>query len=163
DGAMRRLGIFAVFVVSLVVSGLAGALFSGHLNQHGNTQTVVTTSSTSLSTTTTALPHASVKVLVANGTQQSGAAAHLTQVLQAQGWSMSTPINTTSQASTTTVYYAPTKQPEAALIASELGVNPSAVQPLTVTAPVTGTTGIDVVVVIGPDLASRAGTLTPAT
>jgi hypothetical protein len=35
--------------------------------------------------------------------------------------------------------------------------------PLTATAPVTGVTGIDVVVVIGPDLASRAGTLTPTT
>ena len=160
---MRRLGLFAVFLVALVAAGFAGALFSGHLNQNSSTQTVVTTRSTASSTTTTTLPHASVKVLVANGTQTNGAAAHLTQVLQAQGWSMSTPTNTTSQASTTTVYYAPTKQPEAALIASELGVNPSAVQPLTVTAPVPGTTGIDVVVVIGPDLASRAGTLTPAT
>jgi hypothetical protein len=160
---MRRLGLFAVFLVALVAAGFAGALFSGHLNQNNNTQTVVTTRSTALSATTTTLPHASIKVLVANGTQQNGAAAHLTQVLQAQGWSMSTPTNTISQASATTVYYAPTKQPEAALIASELGVNPSAVQPLTVTAPLAGTTGIDVVVVIGPDLASREGTLTPAT
>jgi hypothetical protein len=160
---MRRLGLFAVFLVALVAAGFAGALFSGHLNQHSSPQTVVTTRSTASSTTTTTLSHANVKVLVANGTQTNGAAAHLTQVLQAQGWSMSTPTNTTSQAPATTVYYAPTKQPEAALIATELGVNPSAVQPLTVTALVTGTTGIDVIVVIGPDLASRAGTLTPAT
>jgi hypothetical protein len=76
---------------------------------------------------------------------------------------MSTPINTTSQVSATTVYFAPTKHPEAAFIASELGVSPSAVQPLTVTAPVAGVTGIDVVVVIGPDLASRTPTVTPAT
>lgn len=160
---MRRLGLFAVFLVSLAVAGFAGALFSGHLNQNDNTQTVVTTTSSSLSTTTTTLPPASVKVLVANGTQQNGAAAHLTQVLQAQGWSMSTPINTASQVSATTVYFAPTKQPEAALIASELGVSSSAVQPLTVTAPVAGVTGIDVVVVIGPDLVSRTPTLAPAT
>jgi hypothetical protein len=160
---MRRLGLFAVFLVSLVAAGFAGALFSGHLNQNSDTHTVVTTRSPSLSTTTTTLPHASVKVLVANGTQQNGAAAHLTQVLQAQGWSMSTPINTTSQVSATTVYFAPTKHPEAAFIASELGVSPSAVQPLTVTAPVAGVTGIDVVVVIGPDLASRTPTVTPAT
>jgi hypothetical protein len=160
---MSRLGIFALFVVALVTAGFAGALFSGHLNQNSSTETVVTTGSTPLSTTTTTLPHASVKVLVANGTQQNGAAAQLTQVLQAQGWSMSTPTNTTSQVSTTAVYFAPTKQPEAALIASEIRVGPSAVQPLTVTAPVTGVTGIDVIVVIGPDLASRTGTLTPAT
>ena len=132
---MRRLGLFVVFLVALVAAGFAGALLSGHLNQNNGTQTVVTTRSTALSTTTTTLPHASTKVLVANGTQTNGAAAHVTQVLQAQGWSMSTPTNSTSQASATTVYYAPTKQPEAALIASELGVNPSAVQPLTVTAP----------------------------
>jgi hypothetical protein len=160
---MRRLGLFVVFLVALVAAGFAGALLSGHLNQNNGTQTAVTTRSTALSTTTTTLPHASIKVLVANGTQTNGAAAHVTQVLQAQGWSMSTPTNSTSQASATTVYYAPTRQPEAALIASELGVNLSAVRPLTVTAPVAGTTGIDVVVVIGPDLASRAGTLTPTT
>jgi len=160
---MRRPGLAALFVVALVAAGFAGALFSGHLNQNTSPQTVATTSSTAPSTTTTTIPHASVKVLVANGTQQNGAAAHLTQVLQGQGWSMSTPTNATSQASATTVYYAPTKQPEAALIASELGVSSSAVQPLTTAAPVTGTTGIDVVVVIGPNLASGAGTLSPAT
>jgi len=160
---MRRLGIFAGFLALLVAAGFAGALFSGHLNQNGSPQTVVTTTSSSPSTTTTTLPHASVKVLVANGTQQNGAAAQLTQVLQAQGWSMSTPTNTTAQASSSTVYFAPTRQPEAAIIASEIGVSPSAVQPLTATAPVTGTTGIDVVVVIGPDLARKTGSLTTTT
>ena len=160
---MRRPGLAALFLVALVAAGFAGALFSGHLNQNTSPQTAATTPSTAPTTTTTTIPHASVKVLVANGTQQNGAAAQLTQVLQGQGWSMSTPTNATSQASATTVYYAPTKQPEAALVASQLGVSLSAVQPLTAAAPVTGTTGIDVVVVIGPDLASRAGTLTPAT
>jgi hypothetical protein len=160
---MRRPGLVALCLVALVAAGFAGALFSGHLNQGSTTQPVATTPSTVLSTTTTSFPHASVKVLVANGTQQNGAAARFTQVLQAQGWSMSTPTNTSSPASATTVYYAPTKQPEAVLIASELGLNSSVVQPLTTAAPVAGTTGIDVVVVIGTNLASRPGTLTPAT
>lgn len=76
---------------------------------------------------------------------------------------MGTATNTTAAASTTNVYYVPTMQQQGVEIASELGLNPTVVQPLTVAVPVAGTAGIDVVVVIGPDLASRAATVTPTT
>jgi hypothetical protein len=162
---MRRPGQAVLFLLALVAAGFVGAFLSGHLTK-GPTSPPLTTSSTAATTattTTTTIPHASVKVLVANGTQQNGAAAHFTQVLQAQGWSMGTPTNTTAAATSTTVYYAPTEQPQGVEIASELGLKSTVVQPLTITAPVTGTAGIEVIVVIGPDLASQAATVTSTT
>jgi LytR cell envelope-related transcriptional attenuator len=150
--------------LALVIAGFAGAISGGHLGQNSGTAPIAsTTSSSNTTTTTTTITRLSVKVQVANGTHQNGVAVHLTQVLQAQGWSMSTPANTNSPVLTTTVYYAPTMQRAAILIGGELGVSPSAVQPLTVGTPVAAVSGIDVLVVVGPDLASRAGTLTPPT
>jgi hypothetical protein len=57
---------------------------------------------------------------------------------------------------TSSVYYAPGEQAAAQAIAARLGILASAVQPLGVTTPVGGTTGADVVVVIGDDLAAKA-------
>jgi hypothetical protein len=65
------------------------------------------------------------------------------------------PQNTTSAASTTTVYYAPSQQPAAALVASELGVPATSVQPLSTVTPVANVAGVDIVVVLGPDLAGN--------
>jgi hypothetical protein len=110
---------------------------------------------TSTTTTTTGVPHASVKVLVANGTSTPGVAAHFTQQLQAQGWSTLSPVDTTSPVSASTVYYAAGQQAAAAQIAASLGLRSGAVQPLTTAVPVSGTNGVEVVVVIGPDLAGQ--------
>ncbi len=99
------------------------------------------------------MAHSTVKVLVANGTQEPNAAAHFTQQLQQQGWSVGTPGNTTTAVSSTTIYYAPSRQQAAAIIATELGVATTAVQPMSPTVPVPNANGDDVVVVIGSDLA----------
>ena len=92
---------------------------------------------------------------MANGTQESNTAAHFTQILQQQGWNTQTPTNSSAPATTTTVYYAVFWQQSAAQIATELGVPATAVQPLTASVPVPNTAGIDVVVVIGSDLAGN--------
>jgi len=94
---------------------------------------------------------------------RGNAAGHFTQQLQQQGWSLSSPVNATATASSTAVYYAPGQQAAAALVASELGVPASAVQPLSATVPVPTTTGLDVVVVIGPDLAGQGFPATTVT
>ena len=94
-------------------------------------------------------------MLVANGTQEPNAAGHFAQQLQQQGWNVSVPKNTTSAASSTTIYYAPSQQQAASLIASELGVPTTAVQSMSAGVPVANPTGLDVVVVIGPDLAGN--------
>ena len=103
-----------------------------------------------------------MKILVANGTQEPNAGAHFAQQLQQQGWSVSVPQNTTSAASTTTIYYAPSQQPAAALVASELGAPIAAVQPLTAAIPVANVAGLDIVVVLGPDLAGNGFPATTA-
>jgi hypothetical protein len=145
--------------VALALAGYVGSVVGPRFK---TASTAPTTSPSTLphSTTTSTVPHSSVKVLVANGTQEPNAAGHFSQQLQQQGWNVAVPRNTTSAASSTTVYYAPSKQQAAVAIASELGVPTSAVQAMTTAVPVSSSTGDDVVVVIGSDL---AGTGFPAT
>jgi hypothetical protein len=148
------IGITIVCLGALAVAGFIGSVVGPHFK----TASTSSTTSTSLhptSTTTSTVAHSSVKILVANGTQEPNAGAHFAQQLQQQGWSVSVPQNATSAASTTMVYYAPSQQAAAALVASELGVPTTAVQPLTAATPVANTAGLDVVVVLGPDLAGN--------
>jgi hypothetical protein len=107
-------------------------------------------------TTTTTIAPASVSVVVANATKTTGLAAHYTSVVGGTGYQMKTPIDATTSETTSAVYYAPGFQQPAAAIATAVGAKPTQVLPLTSAAPVTGVTGIDVVVVIGSDLAATA-------
>ncbi len=102
------------------------------------------------------MPHASVSVVVANATNTNGLAAHFSTVIGAGGWKMGTPIDASTTAATSTVYYAAGQQAAAQSIANTIGVKPAQVQPLTTAAPVAGVTGTDVVVVVGQDLASAS-------
>jgi hypothetical protein len=166
----RRIGIAIACLGALALAGYVGAEVGPHFKA-ASTSGTATTSSTAttsqhrLSTTTSTVVHSSVKVLVANGTQEPNAAGHFTQQLQQNGWNVSTPGNSTSAASTTTIYYAPSQQQAAALVASELGVPTTAVQPMTGAVPVANATGLDIVVIIGPDLAGNGfpATTVPAT
>ena len=136
------------------MAGFIGSVVGPHFKAT-STSTTIPASARPLSTTTSTVAHASVRVLVANGTQEPNAAGHFAQQLQQQGWSVAVPQNTTSPASTTTIYYAPSQQGAALLVASELGVPATAVQSLTAGVPVSNPAGLDVIVVIGPDLAGN--------
>ena len=159
----RRIGIAVVCLGALAIAGFVGSVVGPHFKTASTTTT--TTPLHPASTTTTTVAHSTVKILVANGTQEPNAGAHFAQLLQQQGWSVSVPVNTTSAASATTIYYAPSQQPAAVLVASELGVPATAVQPLTATVPVANVAGLDIVVVLGPDLAANGfpATTVPAT
>jgi hypothetical protein len=150
----RRIGIVVAAIVALVLAGYIGSVVGPHFKS-GSSSSTTTTAVLPPTTTTSTIAHASVKVLVANGTQQANTAGHFTQLLQQQGWNVGTPTNSTSSASTTTVYYTPSKQQAAALIASEIGAPATAAQPLTAPVPVANAAGVDVVVVIGADLAGQ--------
>jgi hypothetical protein len=143
-----------VCLVALALAGFVGSVVGPHFKVIGTSPTT-STSPRLPSTTTSTVAHSSVKVLVANGTQEPNAAAHFTQQLQLQGWNVAVPKNTTSATTTTTVYYVPSKQQAAVLVAFELGVRAAAVQALGAGVPVANTTGVDVVVVIGSDLAAN--------
>jgi len=110
------------------------------------------------SSTTTTVPHSTVSVAVANATTTNGLAAHYTTVVGAGGWMMKTPLDAATSETTSAVYYAPGFAPEAATIAASIGVKPAQVLPVSSATPVSGISGIDVVVVIGQDLASTSGT-----
>ena len=99
---------------------------------------------------------------MANATSTNGLAAHYSTVIGAGGWMMQTPIDASTTEATSAVYYAAGQQEAAASIATTIGVKPSQVLPLTTATPVNGVTGVDVVVVIGQDLASTTTTTTTA-
>ena len=105
-------------------------------------------------------PPAKVTVLVANGSTVSGEATRITAQLHAAGWDTLPPVNSATNVSSSTVYYAPGFQPSATSIASSLGVPASQVQPLSSSVPVSSVAGADVVVVIGPDVANRSSAST---
>ena len=111
-------------------------------------------------TTTTTAPHSTVSVVVANATSANGLAAHYSTLIGAGGWKMQTPIDASTTEATSAVYFATGQQEAAASIATTIGVKPSQVLPLTTATPVPSATGIDVVVVIGEDLATTATTTT---
>jgi hypothetical protein len=121
--------------------------------------------------TTTSTPGghapASVKVLVANGTNTAGAASRVVPPLTSAGYNVLAPTDATKAAKASTrasvVYYTPTYDLDAKIIATHLTLQLSAVQPLPTTAPVANTQGANVIVVVGPDLAGASSGGTTAT
>jgi hypothetical protein len=114
-------------------------------------------------TTSTTTPPSKVPVVVANGSNVSGAAGSISTELQAAGWQILPAENATSNVSASVVYYVAGAQPSAAAIAKFLGVASSGVQPLTSAAPVGAVGTAQVVVVVGPDVASKIGQTTTTT
>ena len=173
--------VFVVAVVALVDVGTRASVSSvptaaapttttttttGHAGGSTTTTSHAATTTTTTSkgkghkavatTTTTAAP-STVSVVVANATSADGLAAHYTSVISAGGWNMGTPIDANTTEATSAVYYATGEQEAAASIATKIGVQPTAVLPITSATPVSYPTGTDVVVVIGEDLASAPG------
>jgi hypothetical protein len=153
--------VLIAFIVATAV-----ALGQVHPTDHSTSAAVATTApvtstthpvahpaTTTPSTTTT--PPAKVSVLVANGSNVSGAAGTTSTQLQAGGWKLLPPVNASSNVTASVVYYVAGYQPSAVVIAKSLGLTTTAVQPLTSSAPVGAVGSADVVVVVGPDVASR--------
>jgi len=109
---------------------------------------------TTTTTTTLALrPPSEVKVLVANGSSVDGAAGSATEALEALGYVTGTPGNSETVPSTV-VYFTEGYQAEAEALAEAIGAPASAVAPMPAVAPVDDLQLANVLVVIGPDLAS---------
>jgi hypothetical protein len=126
----------------------------------GGTTTSTTHAGGHAGTTTTTTPPSKVPVVVANGSNVTGAAGSISTQLQAAGWQVLPAENATSNVTASVVYYVAGFQPSAAAIAKLLGVPTSGIQPLTSAAPVGAVGAADVVVVVGPDVASKIGTTT---
>jgi len=169
----RAVIVLAMFVLATVLllrvthlSATPSATTSATTSATGSASTTPTTTHpSSPTTTTTAHPPSSVPVLVANASRVSGAAATVTNQLQVGGWAMQPPVNASAQVPTSHVYYVAGQEQAATQIAKSLHLPASAVVPYTTAAPITSIGTAEVVVVVGPDLASptSATTTTAAT
>jgi hypothetical protein len=93
-----------------------------------------------------------VRVQVANGTNSPGLAGSFTQKLMIQGWDTLPPGNSAHVAATI-IYYNPNYRQAALEIASTVRVSSSVVHPLNGANPIAGSSGDDVIVVLGPNSA----------
>ena len=112
------------------------------------------TGSTSSTTTAAVRDPSQVKVLVANGSSVNGAAGTQTDQLEAQGYVTATPTNAAERVPASIVYYTAGFEPEARQLAQTLGLADTAVAMLPAVAPVDDLQLANLLLVIGPDLAS---------
>lgn len=111
-----------------------------------------TTSSTT-STTAAPRPPAEVKVLVANGSGVNGAASAKTTELEALGYVTGNPTDA-ERVTATVVYFTDGYEPEAKALATSLGAAETAVAMIPTPAPVDDTQLSNLLIVLGPDLAT---------
>lgn len=114
-------------------------------------------------TTTTTAPPSHVPVLVANASGVSGAAGVVTTELQTAGWTVLPPVNASARVTTSNVYYVAGQQKAAQSVATSLHLPATAVVPYTTSAPVSSISTAEVLVVVGPDLASPPAGSTTST
>ncbi len=156
-----------MIVVAIVVGVLALRSTPKGSNAAAPPSSSTTTSSTTTTTTApSAAERSSVKVLVANDSTTNGVAAAYTTLLQHAGWSLLAPANAKPPPrATSAVYYAPNRRADADALAASLGIAASEVFPLSPATPIADTTGIDLVLVVGADLAAKTppSTVPPTT
>ena len=166
DRAAILLGLFVLATVLLL-----GLIHIGTTSSSGVATTTTTTPGGATTTTaaagptTTTTPKATsdVPVLVVNASGKTGAAATVTNELQVAGWSVQTPQNATASVSTSAVYYVSGQKAAAQGVAATLHLPATAVLPYTTSAPVSTIGTAEVLVVVGPDMATSASATTTTT
>jgi len=133
-------------------------------SHHVTTTTTTPTTQPSTTTTVPAVARSAISVLIANGTSTLHGASEVKTFLAGLGFATSAfpPYNTTTPQTSDAIYVVGKGTPEMAdQVATALSLGSSVVQATGATPPVQTTTGADVVVVLGSDLATRAdaGTL----
>ncbi|MGH9028418.1 MAG: LytR C-terminal domain-containing protein [Acidimicrobiales bacterium] len=105
---------------------------------------------------TTAPAASSIHVLVANGTSVNGVAGSVTTFLGGKGFQTLTATNSQTALSSSEIFFTSAgSTADANEVASALGLPSSVIQAASSPAPVSSTSGAEVVVVAGQDLASR--------
>ena len=98
---------------------------------------------------------ATVHVLVANGTNTNGVAGGVTTFLGQKGYGTLTAANALTRVQSTQIYPTGGSVAAAQEVAATLGLPSTTVQAVGAPAPVASTSGATVVVIAGPELASR--------
>lgn len=135
--------------------------FSGDTASRERAATTTTSTTTPGADDPAALPDprppAEVKVLVANGSGVNGAASRWSEQLQARGYNVLSATDTREPATAPAIFYAEGFQAEANVLAGELGLPSSAVQPVPTPSPVDDTREANLLVVLDESLANRPG------
>jgi hypothetical protein len=114
-------------------------------------------------TTSTTIPPAGIHVLVANATTVNGVAGSVTSFLASKSFGTLTATNATVKVPTTEVFTVGGATADAAAIAAALDLPTTSIEPAASAAPVANTTGANVVVIVGTDLATRFNPATTTT
>jgi hypothetical protein len=157
----RALVVIAAFVTTTVL--VLGVIHPPAAKSASGSPAAPSTSTTQPAhpaSTTSTVPPSQVHVLVANASGVPGAAATVTNRLQVGGWSLLPPVNASTKIPTSQVYYVSGQQQAADSIATSLHLPASAVAPYTTAAPIASIGTAEVVVVVGPDLASPGSSTT---
>jgi hypothetical protein len=110
---------------------------------------------TAVTTPVSVRPPNQVKVFVANAAGIQGAAGRTADALIAAGY-VAVPGNSPTRVEATAIYYTEGFEAEAQAVAATLGVPATSVQPMPTPPPVAEIEGAQVLVVLGPDIATPA-------
>ncbi len=127
---------------------------AGRDNEDGDDRATTTTTQP-VTTTVAVRPPREVKVLAANATNVAGAAGRVSAGLRNVGYNVLAPTDA-KPADASAVYFTPTFEREGQAVAQALQLPPTAVKPLPNPPPVADLRGANLLVVIGPDVASKA-------
>lgn len=160
---VRAAAVLIVFVVVTIL--LLGVIHpSTSTSASGPAPTTTTTTRPSHpTTTTTTFPPSKVPVLVANASAVTGAAEATAKELQPQGWDLLPAVNATAQVPASSIYYLAGQEQSAKAIAATLKLPDTVVAPYTTAAPISSVGTAEVIVVVGPALATQVTSTTTAT
>jgi hypothetical protein len=170
----RGLALFIVAVVigalllpSATRSPLAAGASAGSSGAGSSASTTSTTRPGhhhgSTSTTSTTVPLSSIHVLVANATLTNGVAGAVTTFLASKGLGTLTATNALLKVTASEVYTVGGATADVQPVVAALSLPASSIEPAASAAPVASTTGANVVVIVGPDLATRFNPATTTT
>jgi hypothetical protein len=144
-----------MLIILVLFVGATFVALRAHSKSHPTTSTTQpkSTTTTPAKSTSSTVPKSQVSVQVANGTTTSGLAGTYTTKLQLLGWNTLPRVNGPAETATV-IYYHPAFLWAATEIATEIGVSATAARPLGTATPVPGATGDDIVVILGPDVAT---------
>ena len=114
-------------------------------------------------TTTTTVAPAAIHVLVANATLVNGVAGAVTTFLGSKGFATLTATNALLKVTASELYTVGGATADTSVVAAALNLPASSIEPAASAAPVATTTGANVVVIVGPDLAARFNPATTTT
>ena len=97
----------------------------------------------------------SIHVLVANATETNGVAGAVTQFLASKGFATLTAVNALVKVTASEIFTVGGATADTSVVASALNLPATSIEPAAQGAPVSSTTGANVVVIVGPDLATR--------